>query len=276
MYHLELILLHIGKRLLTILIILCIVCPIMAQGISVESFAATTSVEARTHSRLDSDGIPCALIKVRCVDNNLTFKEAVGSVVNHTNEYWVYLPNGETKLTLHSPKESVVVRFSDYGIENVDGKTTYELVLASPSSLSQSIKSFSSKSVPTDFKELADKGDAEAECNLGKCHYLGQGTTQNYYVGLTWFRKSAEKNWAEAQYYIGRCYYYGQGFPKPDFQQAAIWLEKAAKQDFADAQYQLGLCYEKGQGVKQSPKKAQEWYEKAAANGSSKAKQKIQ
>lgn len=276
MCYLELNLLQLGKKLLTILIILCIVCPIMAQGITIESFTTTTSVEARTHSRLDSNGVPCALIKVRCIDNHLTFKEAVGNVDNQTNEYWVYLPDGETKLTLHSPKESVVIRFSDYGIEKVDGKTTYELVLASPSSLSQSIKSFSSKSVPTDFKELADKGDAEAECNLGKCHYLGQGTTQNYYVALTWFRKSAEKNWPEAQYYIGRCYYYGQGFPKPDYQQAAIWLEKAAKQGNADAQYQLGLCYEKGQGVKQSSKKAREWYEKAAANGNNKAKQKIQ
>ena len=53
-------------------------------------------------------------------------------------------------------------------------------------------------------------------------------------------------------------------------------LKKRAEQGNADAQYQLGLCYEKGQGVKQSPKKAQEWYGKAAANGSSKAKQKIQ
>ena len=266
----------INKRFVIVLGLLTFQLLGKAQGIIVDSFSSTSSVEARTHPRLDSNGVPCALIKVRCIDNHLTFKEAVGNVDNQTNEYWVYLPDGETKLTLHSPKESVVIRFSDYEIEKVDGKTTYELVLASPSSLSQSIKSFSSKSVPTDFKDLADKGDAEAECNLGKCHYLGQGTTQNYYVALTWFRKSAEKNWAEAQYYIGRCYYYGQGFPKPDFQQAAIWFEKSAKQGNADAQYQLGLCYEKEQGVKQSSKKAREWYGKAAANGNNKAKQKIQ
>ena len=248
-----------------------------AQTFVVEKFAVKVSdVSARTKPRLDFEGKECALIKVKCVSKNLTFTEAVGNVDNQTNEYWVYLPNGDTKLTIHSLKESAVVRFSDYGIEKVDGKTTYELVLSSPSSSSQSIKSFSSKSVPKDFKELADKDDAEAECNLGKCHYLGQGITQNYYAALTWFRKSAEKNWAEAQYYIGRCYYYGQGFPKPDFQQAAIWLEKAANQDYADAQYQLGLCYEKGQGVKQNPIKAREWYEKAAANGNNKAKQKIQ
>lgn len=85
-----------------------------------------------------------------------------------------------------------------------------------------------------------------------------------------WKRIALEHN------YIGRCYYYGQGFPKPDFQQAAMWLEKAANQDYDDAQYQLGLCYEKGQGVKQNPEKAREWYEKAAANGNNKAKQKIQ
>ena len=250
-------------------------CP--AQTLVVDKFAVKVSdVSARTNPRLDSEGKECALIKVKCISKDLTFKEAVGNVDNQTNEYWVYLPNGETKLSIHSPKESAAVRFSDYGIEKVDGKSTYELVLSSPSSSSQSIRSFSSKSVPTDFKELADKGDAEAECNLGKCHYYGQGTIQNYYVALTWFRKSAEKNWPEAQYYIGRCYYYGQGFPKPDYQQATIWLEKAANQDFADAQYQLGLCCEKGQGVKQNLEKACEWYGKAAANGNNKAKQKIQ
>lgn len=276
MYHLELTFIHLGKRLLGIIIILCVVCPILAQGIAVESFAATTSVEARTHSRLDPNGVPCALIKVRCVDNNLTFKEAVGDVDNHTNEYWVYLPNGETKLTLHSPKESTVVRFSNYGIDKVDGKTTYELVLSSPSSSSRPIKSFSSKSVPADFQGKAESGDAEAECNLGKCHYLGQGTPQNYYAALNWFRKSVEKDWAEAQYYIGRCYYYGQGFPMPDYKQAVIWLEKAAKQNYGDAQYQLGLCYEKGNGVKHDLKTARKWFEKAAKNGNIKAKQKIQ
>ena len=31
----------------------------------------------------------------------------------------------------------------------------------------------------------------------------------------------------------------------------------------------------KGQGVKQSPKKAREWYKKAAANGNNKAKDSV-
>lgn len=245
---------------------------IFAQTLFVEKLQIKTSdVSARTKPRLDSNGVECGLIKVLSNQKNMTFFEAVGSVDNKTNEYWVYVSNGTKKLTMSLGKILLVVNTSDYGIDKIESKTTYELKLA----IIAKHNSFNHKCTPKDFKELADKGDAEAECNFGKCHYLGQGTTQNYYVALTWFRKSAEKNWPEAQYYIGRCYYYGQGFPKPDFQQAALWLEKAAKQGYADAQYQLGICYEKGQGVKQDLKIAYQWYEKAAANGNNKAKQKI-
>ena len=231
-----------------------------------------SDVSARTKPRLDNQGKECALIKVLSHQKDLFFSEAIGSVENQTNEYWVYVSGDTKKLTVKLGDTTHFVDVSDYGLKQLEPKTTYEMKLAVVSPH----KSFSRKSLPSDFTSSAEKGDKEAECNLGKCYYLGQGITQNYYVALTWFRKSAEKNWPEAQYYIGRCYYYGQGFPKPDFQQAALWLEKAAKQGYADAQYQLGICYEKGQGVKQDPTIAREWYEKAAENGNNKAKQKIQ
>ena len=196
---------------------------------------------------------------------------AVGEVDNLTNEYYVYLSPGTKKLTIHIGQNILDVLFSDFGVDNVEAKTTYEMRIINVSRKS----SFSSANAPSDFVLSAENGDAEAECNLGKCYYIGQGIAQNYYIALSWFRKSADKNWAEAQYYIGRCYYYSQGFPKSDYNQAVIWLEKAAKQDNSDAQYLLGLCYEKGQGVKQNSKSAQLWYEKAAKNGNSKARSKL-
>lgn len=246
-----------------------------AQTFVVESFDYTTSVEARTHKRLDSHGIPCALIKVRCLSEGLRFTEAVGVVENYTNEYWVFVPDKSTSLTIYlGTSEPFVCKFADYGsIVAVESNVTYTLKLLVSNTASE--KRFSSQSIPGDFQDKAQNGDAEAECNLGKCLYLGQGTTQNYYVALTWFRKAAEKNWSEAQYYIGRCYYYGQGFPKLDYYQAVLWYRKAAEQNYADAQYQLGLCYEKGQGVKQDMKTARKWYERAATNGNAKALQKI-
>ena len=259
-------------RFLTIIMMAFVQETLLAQTLFVEKLQIKTSdVSARTKPRLDVNAVECGLIKVLSNQKDVTFLEAVGNVENKTNEYWVYASSGTKKLTISLGGAQIVVNTSDYGIDNIESKTTYEMKLA----IIAKHNSFNHKNTPKDFLESAEKGDAEAECNLGKCHYLGQGATQNFYAALTWFRKSAEKNYPEAQYYIGRCYYYGQGFPKPDFQQAAIWFEKAANQDYADAQYQLGLCYERGQGVKQNLKKAQEWYEKAVANGNNKAKQKI-
>lgn len=240
------------------------------QNIIVESFNNTTSVEARTHKRLDSIGTPCALIKVRCLTEDLEFKEAVGSVENKTNEYWVFVPDKSEVLTISSKKICPFeIRYADYGENSVTTNTTYVLTLTV--SLAPEKSSFTSHSVPSDFQNGAEAGNADDQLNLGKCYFQGQGIQQNYFIALSWFRQSAEKNLAEAQYYIGICYYFGQGFPKPDYEQAAKWFEKAALQEYADAQYMLGICYEKGQGVKLDLKTARKWYEKAAQNGNKKA-----
>lgn len=255
-------------RQVVILMIVFVQSIVSAQTLRVEKFGPKVSdVSARTKPRVDNAGNECALVKVQLTQKGAIFLNAVGEVENLTNEYYVYLSRGTQKLRTKIRETILDVLFADYGIDSVEAKTTYEMKIVS----TLRKKSFDSTNIPSDFIASAEKGDAEAECNLGKCYFLGQGTTQNYYLALTWFRKAAEKDWAEAQYYIGRCYYYGQGFPMPDYKQAVIWLEKAAKQNYADAQYQLGLCYEKGQGVKQDSKIARKWYEKAAANGNSKA-----
>ena len=245
-----------------------------AQGLIVDSFSSTSSVEARTHKRLDPKGIPCALIKVRSLIEGLAFKEAVGPVENKTNEYWVFVPDNSEQLTISSDKlRPYKIRFADYGEKNVLTNVTYVLSLSELVTANK--HSFTSKSVPSDFQNGADAGNAEDQCNLGKCLYQGQGIPQNYYSAVVWFRKSAEQKWAEGQYYLGRSYYYGQGFPQPDYENAVRWFEKAAKQNHADAQYLLGLCYEKGQGVHQDINTAHKWFEKAAKNGNTKASKKL-
>lgn len=264
----------VNKRYIIVLILLTFQLIGRAQGVNIDNFGSTSSVEARTHKRLDSKGIPCALIKVRSLIEGLVFKEAVGIVENKTNEYWVFVPDKSEILTISSNKISPIkIRFEDYGEKNVVTNVTYVLSL---SEIATAIKlSFTSKSIPSDFQDGADAGNAEDQCNLGKCYYQGQGIPQNYYSAVIWFRKSAEQKWAEGQYYLGRSYFYGQGFPKPDYEQAVKWFQQAAKQNYADAQYQLGLCYEKGQGVKQDAKMARKWFEKAAKNGHAKASRKL-
>lgn len=60
----------------------------------------------------------------------------------------------------------------------------------------------------------------------------------------------AEKGNAEAQYNLGYMYVHGQGVTK-NHTEAAKWIRKAAEQVYAFAQYQLGLMHSKGQGVPQ-------------------------
>lgn len=59
----------------------------------------------------------------------------------------------------------------------------------------------------------------------------------------------------------------GWGWVPQDYKRAADWFEKAAEQGSAEDQYRLGLLYYKGQGVPQDYKKAADWFEKAAAQG---------
>jgi len=119
-------------------------------------------------------------------------------------------------------------------------------------------------------KAKAEKGDAQAQCLLAKCYYVGSGVTQDKVEGARWFRKAAEQGFAEAQGELGDCYRRGDGVSK-DAVEGAKWLRKAAEQGYAQAQCQLGECYYMGQGVTADNVEALKWYRKAAAQGVAKA-----
>jgi TPR repeat protein len=85
-------------------------------------------------------------------------------------------------------------------------------------------------------------------------------------VAFTRLKKAADKGNVEAQYELGRIYGNGDGVPQ-DHQAAIVWLEKAAEQNHAKAQESLGSLYANGVGVKQDFSTARSWYMKAARNG---------
>ena len=70
-------------------------------------------------------------------------------------------------------------------------------------------------------------------------------------------------------------YYYGRNGKSKDYEKAAANFLIAAKAGDAYSQYSLGWCYENGQGVEQSAQEAVKWYRKAAAQGESKAKERL-
>lgn len=147
------------------------------------------------------------------------------------------------------------------------------------------------------LRERADKGDAQAQYNLGLLHANGLNVAQDYALAETWFRKAAEQGHAKAQHRLGLLEYFGLksdptkwlrlapslalsystaspelidfnqlNTPK-DNEAAERWFRKAAEQGNAAAQNNLGLLYARGQGVPQRYAEAAGWYRKAADQG---------
>lgn len=90
------------------------------------------------------------------------------------------------------------------------------------------------------IKDKAEKGDAEAQCRIGDCYYLGDGVTRDAGEGVKWYRKSSEQGFLLAQNNLGVCYRDGEGVAK-DLVEAAKWFRRAADQGFSWAQYNLGV-----------------------------------
>ena len=83
-------------------------------------------------------------------------------------------------------------------------------------------------------------------------------------------RRKAEKGDAQAQLELGFKY-----ASDKEFGQAVIWLRRAADQGYADAQYHLGYMYDNGRGVPKDGAVANEWFQKAAAQGQGDAKARL-
>lgn len=125
-----------------------------------------------------------------------------------------------------------------------------------------------------DYRAAANRGDAEAQFNLGFCYYSGYGVSQDFKQAVYWYTKSANQGYAMAQGFLGALYHDGIGVAQ-DYKQAVYWFTKAANQGLELAQSSLGGCYENGNGVPQDYKQAVYWYTKAANQGNAKAQRSM-
>ena len=108
------------------------------------------------------------------------------------------------------------------------------------------------------WKPLADKGDAQAQYNLGFLYENGQGVLQNYTKAAKYYSLAAEQNYVSAQNNLGVMYKNGQGVLQ-NYTEAVKYLRLAAEQNHADAQNNLGVMYYNGKGVKQNNILAHMW-----------------
>lgn len=143
-----------------------------------------------------------------------------------------------------------------------------------------------------EWQPLAEKGQAEAQFNLGVLydqglgvntdyaqaqfnlavlHANGLGVAQSNAEAARWYRRAAVQGLSAAQFNLGVLYETGTGIIQ-DYRQAADWYRRAAEQGHAAAQNNLGLLYANGQGVTRDLVIAYAWYTVAAAQDNAKAR----
>jgi uncharacterized protein len=108
-------------------------------------------------------------------------------------------------------------------------------------------------------KTLAEKGNVEAQYNLGVCYEEGRGVEVDYTEAFRWYKKAAEQGDSKAQYNLSYRYYSGEGVVK-DYVEAVKWCRMSAMQGNTQALNNLGVVYERGDIVAQDLVEAYAFY----------------
>jgi uncharacterized protein len=86
-----------------------------------------------------------------------------------------------------------------------------------------------------EWRPLADRGDADAQFNLGQAYKLGRGVSANAGTAQSWYEKAARQGHEQAQVNVGLLLY-----NSGRRQEAMPWIRKAADLGDPRAQYILG------------------------------------
>lgn len=116
------------------------------------------------------------------------------------------------------------------------------------------------------FEKAADKGNETALFNLGCMYDTGMGVTQNYAKAAELYQKAADRGNPFAMGNLGTFYKIGRGVPQ-NAAKAAELYQQASDRNNAVATCNLASLYEKGNGVPQDNAKAFALYKKAESMG---------
>ena len=117
-----------------------------------------------------------------------------------------------------------------------------------------------------EFKPLANRGDPNAQVDLGNLYMRGLGVEQDYGIAYEWYAKAAHQGHATGQNKLALMLYYGLGI-KENHTEAASWFLKAAEQGDPAAAMVVAELYDKGDGVPASKINAYVWFSIAADLG---------
>lgn len=197
-------------------------------------------LSAGTYGRKNNANENCALIKVHLPFEGVNYiGDVVGDPLFKTNEYWVYVSPGSKEMEIHYPNyKPAKIKFKDFGINDLIGRTTYDLRLSFPVDL------------------ITDDSGLTAD----DFYDIGYGYLErrdNQYI--RWMSKASDLGHPKAMYYLGSCYLYGNGVPK-DKEKGLSLLEGSAEKGLAESSELLGLYYNT---LDKDKKKSKMWYEKA-------------
>lgn len=116
------------------------------------------------------------------------------------------------------------------------------------------------------FLQAAQKGNGDAQYQLGLCYLSNKGVNHNTEEAFRWFKESANQNCVLAMVALAKCYARGNGTVKNE-PLAFRWFMKAAKQNNVNAMFNVGRCFETGKGIEKNIHEARIWYQKAARLG---------
>jgi TPR repeat protein len=117
------------------------------------------------------------------------------------------------------------------------------------------------------WRPLAEKGDADAQFNLGQAYRLGRGVPTNLSAAKTWFERVATQGHVDAQTTLGLLL-----FQNGDQAEGLGWLKKAAEQGEPRALLVYGTALVNGDTVTQDRVLGYAYVSRAAAQGLEPAK----
>jgi TPR repeat protein len=124
------------------------------------------------------------------------------------------------------------------------------------------------------LRREAEKGDADAQLNLGERYYDERiRNPARDAEAQKWFRLAADQGNPRAEDRLGWIYFRGNGVPQ-DYTEAAKWFRRAADHGNLDAMTRLGNLYREGKGVRRDPDEGRRWINKASGIASAPARRR--
>ncbi|MGJ9459791.1 tetratricopeptide repeat protein [Oceanobacillus sp. CF4.6] len=120
------------------------------------------------------------------------------------------------------------------------------------------------------FSIAAQRGVAESMYTVGYLYKNGIGVAMNLEKAKHWFIRSALAGDDYAANHLGQ-----EAFEQDNGEDALYWFQMAADRQDALGKFNLGFCYESGTGTPMNIKKAKYWYQQAALQGDTEAKEKL-